>query len=578
MRKRFILIILVLAQLSCLDQKKQAEIILRHYISSKVDQIRNYNIESRVALWNVTISGKESDYKRMIDIELEFNRASQNAAGAFSPDRLATLSQNVFSNEKDFELLRKLKFSGLITDTLLDRQLNVLYQTFMGSQIEIDKYKKLIMEELKLWQKFLSAGVEFEGKRYGVNDLDSLRKSTNDPFVRKEIADALRENGQKIAPEIIRMVKNRNDFAVQFGYPDFYHLELEMKDQTPEQIRVLLDEIELKTHNKYFEAKRVIDNMLAKRFGVSKNDLAPWFYAEERESYLPRQFTRELDSLFADTNPVKLTADFFNGIGIPIEDVIENSKLEVSPVTKNVTAMVNVDFENDIRLIGGITSSYDGMFRMMHLGGHAAHYKSIASDVPYLLKLPNPVITEGVSRYFEGMATDYEWIKNELPVTGNREKKIVLICRHMQEVDLLFRCRKALAMAEFEREFYRNPDQDLDLLWHNVNLRCLGITFPEKEQSCYWATNRYATLLTCNIQNLILADVFAAQLQHAVETKVLATTNGKFRNNPAVGSYLVKNLFRYGNLLPWEKLIEKATGETLNPKYFVEELGETDRP
>lgn len=570
MRKLFIPVLFVLILLSCRDQKKQAEIILRHYISSKVDLIRNYNIESRVALWNVTLSGKESDYQKMIDIELQFNRADQNAAQAFSPDRLSTFSQNLFTKEQDFEMLRKLKFSGLITDTLLDRQLNVLYQTFMGSQVEVDKYKKLILDEFKLWDTFLSTKVEIAGNLYGVNDLDSIRKNTTDPLVMKKIMDAFQKNGQKIAPEIIRMVKNRNEFAVRFGYPDFYSLELEIKDQTPARIKVLLDDVERQTRAKYFEAKGVIDKILTKRFRIRKEDLQPWYYNDEKNSYLPKQFVETLDSLFVNTNPMKLTADFFQGIGIPIQDVIDNSELGVTPVTRNLTAVVNVDFKNDIRLIGGITNTYDGMFRMMHLGGHAAHYKSISDNVPYLLKLPNPMITEGVSKYFESLVTDYDWLNDEVSIPGNREKNVLLVCRHIREVDLLFRCRKLLVMAEFEREFYRDPDQDLDLLWHDLNLKYLGLNYPEEKGSCYWATNRYATSLTCNLQNLVLADIFAAQLQHAVEKRVLRTTTGKFRNNPAIGDYLVKNLFQYGNLLPWEKLIEKATGEALNPEYFVE--------
>jgi len=69
-----------------------------------------------------------------------------------------------------------------------------------------------------------------------------------------------------------------------------------------------------------------------------------------------------------------------------------------------------------------------------------------------------------------------------------------------------------------------------------------------------------------------LADVFAAQLQHSVEKRVLKETNGVYTNNKDVGAYLVKNLFHYGNLLPWNQLIEKATGEPLNPIYFVNQL------
>jgi Zn-dependent M32 family carboxypeptidase len=68
----------------------------------------------------------------------------------------------------------------------------------------------------------------------------------------------------------------------------------------------------------------------------------------------------------------------------------------------------------------------------------------------------------------------------------------------------------------------------------------------------------------------VLADVFAAQLQHAIESRVIQ--EGNYLNNDAIGEYLKVNLYQYGNTVPWEKLIEKATGESLNTAYFVNYL------
>jgi peptidyl-dipeptidase A len=152
------------------------------------------------------------------------------------------------------------------------------------------------------------------------------------------------------------------------------------------------------------------------------------------------------------------------------------------------------------------------------------------------------------------------------------QKQLILVCQHLHEVDRLFRCRKLLAMAEFEREIYLDPNQDLDLLWHNLNLKYLGINYPPDMNACYWATNRFASSLSCNVHNYVLADVFAVQLQHSIQTRVLRDKAVTIVNNKDIGKYLVDNLFRYGNLLPWEELIEKATGEPLNSTYFVDEL------
>jgi Zn-dependent M32 family carboxypeptidase len=69
-----------------------------------------------------------------------------------------------------------------------------------------------------------------------------------------------------------------------------------------------------------------------------------------------------------------------------------------------------------------------------------------------------------------------------------------------------------------------------------------------------------------------VADVFAAQLKHAVNEKVLNERAFPIQNNKTVGKYLVDNLFKYGDLLPWEMLVVRATGESLNSSYFIKEL------
>ena len=572
MRNLFILIVLILVFPACLNEKQQAEKILQHYIDQKVELIRNLYLESAVATWNATVSGNEKDYQKLIDIELDFNKSNQNVSNLFAPDRFSSISQNVFSNVQDFELLKKLKFSGLITDSLLSRQLNVLYQAFMGPQIEPEKYRKIILNEIKLGQAFSSFKIEIDGKLYGFAQADSIRKNTQNALQVKAISDAVRKQGSLLAPDIVRMVKDRNEFAVNFGYPDYYCLALESKDQTPERIKKLLDEIELKTRNPYFEAKRVIDQMLARRFAIPVRDLQPWLYNDDRTSYLPRKFTLKMDSLFSKVDPIQETATFFEGIGLPIQDVIDNSDLKYRPEKESLTAMINVDFRNDIRLIAGIRNSYDGMYRMMHLGGHASHYKSIANDIPYLIKTPIAAIYEGVARYFENLASDYNWLKDEFPVDEKNQKQIVLVCQHLHQVDRLFRCRKLLALSEFEREIYLNPDQDLDLLWHKLNLKYLGQNYPEERGISYWTANKFSTSLSCSVHNFVLADIFAAQLQHAVETNVIKKTGGKYQENKAVGKYLVDNLYRYGNRLPWEQLIERATKEPLNSSYLVKSM------
>jgi len=576
MRRSIFYIGLMFVISGCLNEKQQAEKIVRHYISQKEEPIRNYAMQSAIALWNATVSGNENDYQKLVEIEMAFNKSNQNPSGLFAPDKFYSITQNVFSNEKDFQLLKKLKYSGLITDTILNRQLNVLYQAFMGPQIEIKKYQKLMNSEIKLWQALSVVKISIEGKKYGGSQIDSIRKNSNVASVLKMIFDGYQEEGRILAPDIIQMVKDRNEFAANFGYDNFYQLSLDAKDQTPEQIKIMLDDIESKTRTQFFEAKSVIDKLLATRFGISKTDLQPWLYHEEGNSYLPSKFKDKMDSLFLKIDPIKTTEAFFNGIGLPIKNVIENSDLEYRPAKSSLNAMINVDFKNDIRLISSIQNTHEGMMKMMHLGGHASHYKTISDDVPYLLKTPNYALGEGVARYFESLASDYNWLKNVVVIDTVAQKQLILICQHLRQVDRLFRCRKLLALADFEREIYVNPDQNLDELWQKLNLKYLGINYSSQKNACLWASNKFATSLSCTTHNLVLADVFAAQLQHTIEKRVLTEKGIAYRNNQEIGKFLMEKLYRHGNMSSWEKLIENVTGEPLNSTYFVNSMIENE--
>jgi len=547
--------------------------ILRHYIDKNVDLIRNFTMESTVALWNVNVSGNESDYKKLIDLEMDFNNSNKNSTNHFAPDKFTPFTQNVFSNEQDFQLLRKLKNSGLITDTILKRQLTVLYQSFMGPQVETDRYKKLRFAETKLWQSFSGVSVVIGNKTYSGSQLDSLRKNSADIFMLRSIHEAYREKGKQIAGDIIQMVKTRNEFARSFGYTDYYQLALETKDQTPEKIKTLMDDIGLKTQDQYFEAKSLIDKVLAKRYRISIKELRAYHFNDERTSYLPPKFSDKMDSLYHDKDPIKLAALFFEGIGLPIQDVIERSELKSRKGKKSTGANIyNIDFSHDVRMMATIDPNMDGMKKMMHLGGHASHFKNISDSIPYLLKDPNSVVAEGIASFFENMASNNSWLKSEFDLDSVSNKEFKLLCMHFMQVDRLFRIRRLLVKSIFEREIYHNPDQNLGELWYRLNVQYLGISPPVDRNTTDWATNSYSASFSCSVHNYVLADLFAGQLQHYIEKNILSDKNRSFQNNKTIGNYLITRVYRTGDLLPWEQLIERATGEPLNPIYFANYL------
>jgi peptidyl-dipeptidase A len=546
--------------------------ILRHYIAKNTELIRNYDMESKVALWNVNLSGNERDYKKLIDLELDFNNSNQNNPDHFAPDRFTTFTQNVFTNEQDFKLLRRLKNSGLVTDTLLKRQLSVLYQSFMGPQIEAERYKKLRFAETKLWQSFLGVEVAWEGKRYKGAQLDSLRSTSDDRVMLGMVYEAYREKARQIAGEIVAMVKMRNEFARDFGYSDYYQLALETKDQTPGKIMSLLKEVGAKTDQPFFETKATIDKLLSKRYHLPVTDLRSYHYNDERRSYLPLRFSQKMDSLYRERDPVQLAAAFFEGIDLPVQEIIDRSDLKFRKGKSGGTNVYNIDFHKDIRMMSTIRNNTEGMKKMMHMCGHASHLKNIQDTIPFLLKEPNSVVSEGIASFFENLPANSSWVKGEFGLDEASNQEFRLLCMHYLQVDRLFRFRRLLVKSLFEREIYRDPDQNLGELWYRLNEKYLGITPPSDRDQSDWATSGYFSSLSCNVHNFVLADLFAGQLQHYLEKHLLREQNSQYQHNRAIGNFLVEKVYKYGDLLPWEQLIMEATGEPLNPLYLASYL------
>jgi peptidyl-dipeptidase A len=72
----------------------------------------------------------------------------------------------------------------------------------------------------------------------------------------------------------------------------------------------------------------------------------------------------------------------------------------------------------------------------------------------------------------------------------------------------------------------------------------------------------------------MLGELFASQLDHAIQTRVLTNGNGRASmvNAPAVGTFLRENVFQAGKRYRWDELVQRATGHPLAPDHFVDQF------
>jgi peptidyl-dipeptidase A len=129
-------------------------------------------------------------------------------------------------------------------------------------------------------------------------------------------------------------------------------------------------------------------------------------------------------------------------------------------------------------------------------------------------------------------------------------------------------------MFNFERQLYKNPDQDLNKLWWDIVEQYQFVKRPEGRNEPDWATKIHIVTSPVYYHNYMLGELMASQLSHYIKTNVLGDPSGNagIYGNPAVGTYLKESVYAKGDIEPWNKLIESATGEPLTARYFADQF------
>jgi peptidyl-dipeptidase A len=139
-----------------------------------------------------------------------------------------------------------------------------------------------------------------------------------------------------------------------------------------------------------------------------------------------------------------------------------------------------------------------------------------------------------------------------------------------ERADRLVFTRWALVMFNFERELYADPDRDdLNSLWWDLVERLQLVNRPPGRSEPDWAAKIHVAVAPIYYHNYVLGHLIAAQLRHHLEEKVASEP---FFMSEVAGRYLQEAVFGPGARNGWEDAVLGATGERLNPDYFVNSL------
>lgn len=139
--------------------------------------------------------------------------------------------------------------------------------------------------------------------------------------------------------------------------------------------------------------------------------------------------------------------------------------------------------------------------------------------------------------------------------------------RRFRLEELIF-ARWVMVVVNFERALYDDPSQDLNALWWGLVARYQLLPVPEgRETQPDWATKYHIALAPAYYQNYLLGRMMSLQWD-----SWLRQNAGGIVGRSDAGDFFRERIFKPGATLHWNDQLEAATGEALNPDYFVQKF------
>jgi peptidyl-dipeptidase A len=528
----------------------------RAFIAQHEARIKPLEIAVNLAWWKANVSGKDEDF-----------RAKEQAQNRLD---------EALSDRQQFAELKEIRAAKL-ADPLLKRQIDVLYLAYLDKQVDPELLKRITSKANAIEQAFNVFRPQVGDKTYSDSDVRQILRTSKDSAERKNVWTASKEVGGKIEADLKELVLLRNEAATRLGFKNYHAMQLELAEQSQAEVLKLFDELDELTREPFRQLKTEIDAALAKQCGVAVEDLRPWHYHDPFFQEAPAVFGASLDRPFAEADILRICREFYAGIGLPIDDVIERSDLYEKLGKSPHAFCTDIDRAGDVRVLANIVPTEYWMGTMLHELGHAVYSsKNIPQSVPYALRSDAHILcTEGVAMMFERFSKSAEFLQ-AMGVKIEDPKAYNDAGAKMRRAQLLIFSRWCQVMLRFEMALYGNPGEDLNKRWWDLVEKYQLVQRPDERDAPDYASKIHVVSAPAYYHNYMLGQLFACQVHRAICHQVLRTgdfARAMYPGDKRVGEFMKTRVFAPGRSLSWNELTRHVTGEDLNAQAFAAEFG-----
>jgi peptidyl-dipeptidase A len=504
------------------------------------------------AWWSLATTGSAEAQDEFVRAGMEFNR--------------------LFADREEHERIRGWhEKRGLLESSLLRRQVEVVYRMFAahgGDEATLQRVEELEAEASAIYGNHRGT---VGGREVGDNEVREILRASDDEALRREAWEASKTVGRKVEGIVRELARLRNRLAREHGYPDHYRRSLDLQDVDADELDGIMSHLESVTDAPFASFKRDLDANLNDRFDVET--IMPWHLFDPFFQEPPEDSSLDMDRFFRDGDLAALTRKTYDNLGLEVRDVLSKSDLRARPGKNQHAFCISIgrEYPYEVRVLANVRSDAYWMDTMLHEFGHAVYDKHINPRLPYFLRtVAHTSTTEAIALMMGSLADDPAWLSD---VAGVPDAELNEVREHLlwrDRADKLVFVRWALVMFHFERALYEDPDrEDLNDLWWDLVGRLQLVERPPGRDEPDWAAKIHVAVAPVYYHNYVLGHLTATQLRRHLEERV---TGGPFFLSEVAGRYLQEAVFGPGARNGWQETVLGATGERLNPDYFVAPL------
>ncbi|MEX0677478.1 MAG: M2 family metallopeptidase [Pirellulales bacterium] len=537
------------------DKPANPDAAARAFAERYEAEVRPLEIALNLAWWQANTTGKDEDFAAKVAAENKYNEA--------------------LSNRARFAELKTIKEST-VKDPILARQIDVFYRIYLEKQVDPELLKRITSKANEIEQAFNVYRAKLAGREITDSEVRRILKESKDSKERQAVWESSKGVGAAVEKDLRELVEYRNEAARKLGFKNFHAMKLYLSEQDQQQVLKLFDELDLLTREPFAKAKAEIDVKLADYCGIPIDELAPWHYQDPFFQEAPAVSEVSLDKAFAGADILAICRKFYDGIGLPIDDVIKRSDLYEKPGKSPHAFCTDIDRTGDVRVLANIVPNEYWMGTMLHELGHSVYSsKNIPRTLPYALRSDAHILcTEGVAMMWERFSKSGEWLQ-AMGVSISDPQAYSKAGAEMRRNQLLIFSRWCQVMLRFERQMYANPGQNLNDLWWSLVEKYQLIKRPQGRDAPDYAAKIHVVSAPCYYHNYMMGQLFACQVHATIAREVLGASdvpNAFYTDNKNVGEYMKTRVFAPGATLSWNELTRFATGDDLKAKAFAAEF------